>query len=137
MYLAIFCLFRLVLKRQIGGVGITDLLVLVLIADAAQNAMAADYRSLPEGLLLCATLVFWNYTLDWLGFRFPKLEEFLHPHPLVLIKNGRMNYYHMQKELMTEEDLMSRLREKGVEEIQQVKLAYLEGNGKISVIKKE
>nr|MBP7571903.1 DUF421 domain-containing protein [Acidobacteriota bacterium] len=51
IYLGLFLLLRLVLKRQAGTVGITDLLVIVLIADAAQNAMADDYRSVPDGLL--------------------------------------------------------------------------------------
>src|SRR5688572_25946632 len=64
MYLALFFVLRFVLKRQAGSVGITDLLVVVLMADAAQNAMADDYKSLPDGLALIGTLVFWNYTLE-------------------------------------------------------------------------
>jgi uncharacterized membrane protein YcaP (DUF421 family) len=50
--------------------GITDLLVIVLIADAAQNGMAGEYRSLTDGLLLVATIVAWSYALNWLAFRF-------------------------------------------------------------------
>ena len=59
-----FALLRFVLKREAGTLAITDLLVVVLIADAAQNAMADDYRSVPDGLLLVATIVFWSYALD-------------------------------------------------------------------------
>jgi uncharacterized membrane protein YcaP (DUF421 family) len=64
MYLALFTLLRVVLRRQAAAMGVTDLLVVVLIADAAQNAMAGDYRSLPDGILLVAVIVFWSYALD-------------------------------------------------------------------------
>src|SRR3954454_9868071 len=71
VYFLIFVMLRVIPKRQIGTVGITDLLVIVLIADAAQNAMAAQYNSLTDGILLVATLIFWSAILDWLGFHFP------------------------------------------------------------------
>ncbi len=58
IYLALFALLRFVLKREAGAVGITDLLVVVLIADAAQSAMAGSYTSLPDGLVLVGTIVF-------------------------------------------------------------------------------
>src|SRR6185503_16139467 len=73
MYLSIYFLLRFVLKRQTGSLGIADVLVLVLISDAAQNGMAKNYTSLPDGLLLVSTIVFWSYALDWLGYRFPRL----------------------------------------------------------------
>jgi uncharacterized membrane protein YcaP (DUF421 family) len=135
MYLGLFCLLRLVLKRQAGSLGMTDLLVLVLIADAAQNGMAGDYQSLPDGLVLVGTLIFWNFLLEWLGYRFPVIERLIHPAPLPLIKKGRMIRKNMKKELVSEDDLMSRLREKDIEKITEVKEAFMEGDGKISIIK--
>ena len=63
MYLSLFFLLRLVLKRQVGSIGITDLLVIVLIADAAQNAMAADYQSLPDGMELRIRMVRVSFSL--------------------------------------------------------------------------
>ena len=134
VYLSLFFLLRVILKRQAGTVGITDLLVIVLIADAAQNAMSADYRSLPDGILLVTTLIFWNYALEWLGYRLPAFERFLNPSPITLVKNGRMQRQNMKKELITEDDLLSQLREQGIEDMRKVKRAYLEGNGKISII---
>jgi uncharacterized membrane protein YcaP (DUF421 family) len=85
MYLALFLLLRYILHRQAGGISITDMLLTVLIADAAQNAMSAEYRSLPEGLLLVGTLIFWNYALDWLSYRVPWLQHLTHPGPLELV----------------------------------------------------
>ena len=66
-YLFLFVLLRLT-KRQTGSLSVSDLLVLVLIADAAQNAMAGDYKSLPDGLILVSAIVFWSFALDWLGY---------------------------------------------------------------------
>src|SRR3954454_18742921 len=66
VYLALFSMLRFVLRREAGTVGMSDLLVLVLIADAAQNAMAGNYNSLPDGLLLVATIIFWSFAINWL-----------------------------------------------------------------------
>jgi uncharacterized membrane protein YcaP (DUF421 family) len=135
VYLFIFFLLR-ILRREAGAIGISDLLVVVLIADAAQNAMASEYKSITEGLFLVATIVFWDYAIDWLGYRFPKLRRLLHPAPLLLVKDGRMLRRNMRQEMITEEELMSLLREQGVENIKEVKKCCLEGDGHISVIKK-
>lgn len=137
MYLALFCLMRFVLKRQTGSLGMTDILMLVLIADAAQNGMAGDYKSVPDGIILVSTLIFWSYAFDWLGYRFPRFERLIQPPPLRLVKDGRMIRRNMKKELVTETDLMSQLRQNGIGDITQLKEAYIEGDGKISFVKKE
>jgi hypothetical protein len=89
------------LKRQSSNMGVTDLLVVVLMADAAQNAMASDYKSVPDGLVLVSTIVFWSYALDWLSFRFPRFGRFIHLPALELICNGRVNRINLRKELIT------------------------------------
>src|SRR5215468_4860542 len=137
IYLGIFALMRFVLKREAGTIGLPDLLMTVLIADAAQNAMASDYHSITEGAVLIATIVFWNYALDWLGHRFPRVERLLHPPPLLLIKDGRLLRRNMRQELVTEEELMSHLRQQGIANLAQVQKAYMEGDGQISIISRE
>jgi uncharacterized membrane protein YcaP (DUF421 family) len=84
VYLALVILMRVILKRQAGGLAITDLLVIVLIADAAQSAMAGDYQSIPDGILLVATILLRSLVMD---------------------------------------ELMSKLREQGVESLSEVKRA--------------
>ncbi|GIV95723.1 MAG: DUF421 domain-containing protein [Herpetosiphonaceae bacterium] len=133
-YLSIFILLRLVLKREAGTINIADLLVVVLLADAAQNAMADDYTSITDGLLLITTIIFWAYALDWLGYHFPSLQRLVNPPALPLIKDGRLLRHNMRRELLTEDELMSLLRENGIEDPAEVKLAYLEGSGRFSVI---
>lgn len=134
VYLSIFVILRFILKRQAGTVGITDLLVIVLIADAAQNAMADDYHSITDGIFLVLTIIFWSFTLDWLGYRFPKLQRFIYPPPLILIKHGKLMRRNMRQELIAEGELMTQLRQQGIEDLAQVKAAYMEGDGRISVI---
>jgi uncharacterized membrane protein YcaP (DUF421 family) len=70
MYLVIFALLRFVLKRQTGGLSTPDILLIVLLADAAQNGMANEYRSVTEGIIVVGTIIFWNFAIDWLEFHF-------------------------------------------------------------------
>jgi len=136
-YLMLFLILRFLLKRQSGVIGIADLLVVVLIADAAQNAMAAEYKSITEGALLVLTIVFWNYFLDWLGYRFPALQRLVRPPPLKLIENGRMLPGNMRQEMITREELNSQLRQQGIESCEEVQEAFIEGDGRISIIKRK
>ena len=134
MYLSLFFLLRVTLKRQGGTLGMTDLLLIVLLADASQNAMAGEYKSLPDGIVLVATIIFWSYTLDWLSFRFPRLQRLIEPAPLLLIKDGQLLHQNMRRELITEVDLKGQLRQQGIAELSKVKEAYIETDGRISVI---
>jgi uncharacterized membrane protein YcaP (DUF421 family) len=134
VYLALFGLLRFILKRQSGAVGVTDLLVVVLIADAAQNAMAAEYKSVPDGVLLVAVIIGWSYALDWLGHKVPAVGRLVHPPPLLLVKDGKVLLRNLRRELITKQELMSQLREQGVDGLAKVKRAYMEGDGKISVV---
>jgi uncharacterized membrane protein YcaP (DUF421 family) len=135
VYLFLFFLLR-VLRREAGHIGISDLLVVVLIADAAQNAMGSEYRSVTEGAILVATIALWDYFLDWLSFRVPAVRRLLRPAPLLLIRNGRLQRQNMKREKIQEEELMAQLREKGVRSVGEVQECYLEGNGSVSVIQR-
>ncbi|MFI3119274.1 MAG: DUF421 domain-containing protein [Methylococcaceae bacterium] len=134
MYLALFILLRVILKRQSGTLGITDLLLITLLADASQNGMAGNYQSLPDGIVLVSTIIFWDYALDWLSFKSTRFQRLIEPPPLLLIKNGQLLYRNMRKELITEADLMKQLREQGISDIAKVKEAYMESDGQISAI---
>lgn len=135
VYLLLFAVLR-IFRRESGALGITDLLFVVLVADAAQNAMSAEYRSLTEGAVLVATLVAWNFSLDWLSYRSRWFQHLVHPDPLPLIKNGRLIQHNLRSEMISREELSSQLREAGIERFSDVKSCHLEGDGKISVVKK-
>lgn len=136
IYWFIFVVFRIILRRDIGSIGMADVLVIVLIADAAQNGMDGGYESVGDGLILISTLVFWNVLIDWASYRFAALRRVLEPPPLKLIENGRLLRRNMRREFVSEQDLLSRIRTEGVERFDQVKAAYMESDGEISVIRK-
>jgi uncharacterized membrane protein YcaP (DUF421 family) len=136
VYLCLFYCLRF-LRRETGVIGISDLLVVVLIADAAQNAMRSDYKSVTDGAILVATIIGWDYVLDWAGYRFPWFQRFLRPAPVLLVKDGRLLRRNLHRELITEAELMSQLRQHGVDHVAQVQKAYIEGDGRISVIARE
>jgi uncharacterized membrane protein YcaP (DUF421 family) len=136
MYLLILAAMR-IFRREAGALSIPDLLVVVLVADAAQNAMAAEYHSVTEGALLVATIFFWNYTLDWLSYRSRWVYRLLHPAPLPLVKNGQVQRRNLKAELLTMDDLQAQLRQHGIENLAEVKLCCLETDGHLSVIRRE
>ena len=137
VYLTLFFLLRLVLRREAGGLGITDLLVIVLIADAVQNAMAGEYHSIADGLLLGATIIFWSWALDWLAYHWAPFGRFVHPRPLQVVKDGTLLRANLRKELLTEDDVMAEVRQQGLEELSQVKDVFVEFDGRMSVISRD
>ena len=137
VYLGLFVLLRFVFRRESGAARISILLLLVLLADATQNAMAGDYSSITDGLLLVATMMAWDYGLDWLGSRVSWLGQLIHPAPLLLVRAGRILRANMRRELVSEEELWTGLRQHGVRELSEVEAAYLEGDGKLSVFRRQ
>lgn len=136
MYLAMFALLR-VFRRQAGSFSIADLLVIVIIADAAQNGMAGDTKSVTEAILLIVTIILWDFFLDWLGFKSKIFERILEPEKLEVIKDGKFLRRNMRKEMITVEELESQMRQSGIETVEEVKTGSLESDGHFSFIKKE
>lgn len=134
IYLSLILLFRFVVRRDTGAVGTADLLILVLIADASQNAMAGEYKTIADGLVLIATLIGWNLLLNWLAFRFPRLRGLVEADKLLLLRDGKMQRRNMRRELITEEELLAKVRGHGLEKLDDVRRAYLESDGEITVI---
>jgi uncharacterized membrane protein YcaP (DUF421 family) len=134
MYLLILTGFRM-FRRDAGSLSVSDLLVVVLIADAAQNGMAGEYKSLTEGGIIVATIFAWNYALDWLAYRSRLVHWLLHPPSLLLIRNGQIQDRNLRSQLITKEDLLEQLREQGVDDVATVKKCFLEGDGRLSVIR--
>jgi uncharacterized membrane protein YcaP (DUF421 family) len=137
VYWFIFIVFRLVMRRDAGSIGMADVLLLVLLADASQNAMAGEYTGVFDGFLLICTLVFWNVLVDWLCYRYPRVERLLNAPKLCLVRDGQMLKRNMRRELISEEELHSKLRLEGIDDVAQVRRAYMESDGSISVLKRE
>ena len=137
MYVFLFVLFRVVVRRRVGSIGMADILILVIVADAAQNGMSGEYRSVTEAFILVATLIGWNMLIDWLTFRIPRLQKILEPPPLLLIDNGRVLWQHLRREFVSEDELQTKLREHGIQHPREVEKAYMESDGQVTVLKKK
>lgn len=135
IYWLLFLIFRFILRRDVGAVGIADVLLLVIVADAAQNAMSGGYETVTEGAILIGTIVGWNWLLDLLSYHFEPVRRFAEPSRLVLIRRGAPLLRNLRREFITLEELYAKLREQGVEDMREVKAAYMESDGQISVIR--
>ena len=136
-YWFLFAIFRFVLRRDVGSVGLADVLLLVIIADASQNAMSGGYESVTDGAILVGTIVGWNYLLDWGAFRFEAVRRIVQPPALTLVRDGRVDHRNLRREFISLDELMSHLRINGVEDLKQVRRACMEPDGQISVVKKD
>lgn len=134
VFLGLMLLLRVVGQRESGGLGLTDLLVVVLIADAASSGLTGDADTLADGFLLVLTILAWSIVLDAVAYRWPRLGRILKARPKPLIEDGRLNARVMRRELMTEVEVFAQLRLHGIQDISNVHRAYLEPNGMISVV---
>jgi uncharacterized membrane protein YcaP (DUF421 family) len=135
MYWFIFVLLRVAGRRDIGSLGVADMLVLVLIADAAQNGMAGEYTSAVDGMILIATIVGWTVLIDRAVYSIPALSRALAVEHVCLVRDGTLVRRNLRREAITEAELMSELRLQGIESLSLVRRAYIEADGNISVLK--
>lgn len=133
IYFLLFFVLRFFLNRQAGAIGIPDILVVVLVVESTTDALGEN-NSVTEAAILILTVMFWSYGLQWLAYRFPRLEVLLTSSRVKLIENGKMLRKNMRRELVTEDELFALLRTQGVDDPKDVKLACLESSGDISVV---
>ncbi|MEL4030444.1 DUF421 domain-containing protein [Caldifermentibacillus hisashii] len=137
VYLLIVLIFRLMGKREIGELGIIDLVVFIMIADIAVIAIERYNESffkplLPMGILVLIQVIFSQFSLRSRNFR--KLVD---GEPIIIIKDGKIIEKQMKKQRYNFDDLLMQLRENNIRYISDVEFAILEPTGKLSVIKKE
>jgi len=135
IYWFLLLVFRFVLRRDAGSLGVADLLFVVLIADASSNAMQGEYRTVGDGLVLALTLATWNYAIDWASFRSPRLAAFFEPPAEPLVKHGKLVWRTLRKERITKDELLGKLRQQGIDDLACIRVARLESDGQISVIR--
>jgi uncharacterized membrane protein YcaP (DUF421 family) len=131
---ALLLALRLAGKRELGQMTPFDLIVLLLISEAVQNAIISGDESLTAGLIAAGVLITANYGLAFTRDRLPWLREALEGTPTVVVSNGRFLRKNMREEGLTEEEVMMAVREQGFAEVENVKLAVMETDGSISVI---
>jgi uncharacterized membrane protein YcaP (DUF421 family) len=133
LYFGVLILVRLMPRRTGGELATMDLIFVLLIAEAAAHSLG-DYSSIADGLVMIATLMLWNYVVNALSWRVRAIERLVSSPPISVIRHGRLLRRNMRKEYLTEEELMSHLRAEGIDSLQDVKSATIEGDGRISVV---
>jgi uncharacterized membrane protein YcaP (DUF421 family) len=134
IYIIILVGLRLAGKREIGQMNAFDLVVLLLIANAVQNAMVGPDTSLIGGILAAVVLLITNAIVARLRLRFPVLRRWAEGSPTLLVLHGRILRKHMIQEGIDEDSLMASIREHGLSDLSEVDIAVLEIDGSISVI---
>lgn len=134
VYLFIILAIRIFGKKELAQLSVYDLVFILLISNAVQNAMVGPDATLSGGLVAAASLFVVNYVLKQLQLKFPKFGKAIQGDAALLVYKGRILSSHMQNAGITEDELMEVVREHGVARVSDVDLAVLEVDGNISVI---
>lgn len=137
IYAALLLGVRLAGKRQIAQLTPFDLVVLLLLSNAVQNAMTGPDTSLSGGIVAAATLILLNVGVSQLRLRFPRFKRFVEGVPVALVVHGQIQHEALRHEQLTEDELLAALREHEASSVDQVELAMLEVDGSVSVIRND
>ena len=105
VYLSILILFRVVMKRQSGSLGLPDVMLVVLVSECVSTALSSEAKSVANGIVAVGALLFWSFVLDRLGHRWPWFQRLLEPQPVVLVEDGKPNHENLDREGITDEEL--------------------------------
>ena len=134
IYLFLVAGLRLLGKRELGQMNIYDLVLLIVIANAVQNAMVGSDNSLVGGIVAATTLLIFNRAFAAAMERSPKLEKFMVGEPTLIVNDGKILPDKMKREGVTRDQLLAALREHGMEKVDQAHICVLEVDGTISVV---
>ena len=134
VYLFIVIAIRLFGKKELAQLTVVDLVFILLISNAVQNAMVGPDSTLSGGLVAASTLFIVNYIFKSLQYRYPGFSKVIQGDATMLIYKGKMIESHMKMVKITHEELMEAVREHGVESVKEVDLAIMEVDGSISVL---
>ena len=137
VYAFLLVLLRFTGKRQVGQLAPFDLVLLLVLSNAVQNAMNGGDNSITGGLILATTLVGLNWIVGWLTYRSKWLEALIEGRPVILIHDGTIYHRALKGVQMTMHELRAALRAEGCASEEEVRFAVLENNGHITVIPME
>ncbi len=137
IYFFLLIVLRVTGKRQVGQLAPFDLILLLVLSNAVQNAMIGEDTSIPGGCITAATLIALNYFVGFLTYHSKFLEGLIEGRPIRLIHNGQVDKRNLYKVRMTIHELNAALRSEGVGCVEDVQFAILENTGKISVVEKK
>lgn len=134
-YFFIILAYRLMGKREVGQLGIIDLIVTILIAELTAISIENPENSIFLTIFPIATLVILEIILSYISLKSRTFRNVFGGKPSLIISNGKVNYHEMIKQRYTLDDLLMSLRQKEIRNIEEVEYAFLEPNGKLSIFK--
>jgi uncharacterized membrane protein YcaP (DUF421 family) len=134
VYTFMLIAIRLTGKKEFSQLNTIDVVLILLISNAVQNAMVGNNTSLLGGLAAAAVLFILNYGLKKLMFKSKSVREFISQHPEILIHDGKLEFNKLSHLGISDDELKEAMREHGVEHYKDVKLAIFEIDGNISII---
>jgi len=135
-YFVVLILYRVMGKREVGQLGIVDLIVSILISQLVAISIENYDDTILMSLIPIVLLTFLQLGLAYLALKVPKTRSFLDGKPSVLIKHGRINFKEMCRQKYNLDDLLMQLRENGVRNLEEVEYDILETSGNLSLFKK-
>ena len=132
-YFFILIVYRIMGKREVGQLGIIDLIVSILIAELVVISIENYDNNIFLSIVPILTLLILQVTLAFLSLRKPKFRIFLDGNPSIMIQNGKVNYKEMMHQKYNLDDLLVQLRDKGYRSIEEIEYAILENSGTLSV----
>jgi uncharacterized membrane protein YcaP (DUF421 family) len=137
VYVVLMVLFRIAGKRSLAEITSFDLVLLLIISEAVQQALLDNDNSMTNAFLLVSTLVGINILLSIVATRWRAFEKLVEDVPLVILRNGEPLRDRMRKERVDEEDIMEAARaSQGLERLDQIRFAILERTGHITIVPK-
>ena len=137
VYLVLLLLLRLFGKRELGQLAPFDLVLLLIISNSVQNAMVGDDTSLNGGLIAAATLLLVNWVVDRFALKSKWFRRGVIGSPTLLVCDGEFLREHMEREGISNEEIMQAVRSRGISNLKDVRWAILEVDGSISVIQED
>lgn len=136
IYGVVLVLLRLIGQRQIGQTTPSDLVVLLLVSEAVQNAMLGGDETLAGGIVSMVTLLLIGWLIEQLTLRFPRLERWIEGSPQVVVEQGRIDRRAVRAQKISEDDLIAALRSHGLASLDEASMVVIESNGRVSVLKR-
>lgn len=133
LYFLIILVYRIMGKKEVGKLGIIDLIVSILIAELAAMSIENLDSSIMLSIVPIVTLVVIQVMLSFIALKSNSIRNLLDGKPVVIIKKGKLQFKNMSKIRYSLDDLLSQLREQQIKSIEEVDYAVLENNGKLSV----
>ncbi len=134
VYVVVLVMVRVAGKRALGQFTPFDMLLLILLGNAVQNALLGQDTSVSGGLLLAATLIVLNFLVGWITTRSPAAERLMEGEPVVLARHGQLLHAVLRRELVSKADFARAMRDAECENVDEVDVALLETNGHITII---